>query len=214
MRKLIAQFSSALLAGAALMTAEPAFAAPATPAGISAPPGAPSYDPAVRPPGPGDLVWKDLAELEKQPDHFEDTQMGPVRDARTRAPSAVISGPAGVRCTIDTGSIYKRSSGWIYPNGSVGGHPATRCTIPMVSINQSTTLYKTVWWGLQRVAGPFNSFNQGQASLTQTSPEVVCQDLRSTTFRMIVRSTGVFPQGTSGTASAYEEATLPCGTNP
>lgn len=78
---------------------------------------------------------------------------------------------------------------------------------------QTTSLYKTVWWGLQRVAGPFNSFNQGQASLTQTSPEVVCADLRDTTFRMFVRSTGTFPTGALGSASAWEGATLRCGTN-
>lgn len=35
-----------------------------------------------------------------------------------------------------------------------------------------------------------------------------------TTFRMIVRSTGTFPTGSTGTASAYEEANLTCGTNP
>jgi len=31
---------------------------------------------------------------------------------------------------------------------------------------------------------------------------------------MIVRSTGTFPTGSTGTASAYEEANLTCGTNP
>ncbi|NQX25151.1 hypothetical protein HQQ79_15370 [Curtobacterium sp. VKM Ac-2852] len=81
-------------------------------------------------------------------------------------------------------------------------------------ISQTTDIYKTVWWGLQKVAGPFNSVNVGQGRLQQTSPIRKCDDLRKTTFRMIVRSTGTFPTGTTGTASAYEEAKLSCGTNP
>lgn len=94
------------------------------------------------------------------------------------------------------------------------GVPTTQCTVIMIRIQQSTTLYKTVWWGLQQVAGPFNSVNTGQGRLEQTSPIRKCDDLRATTFRMIVRSTGTFPTGPTGTASAYEEAKLACGTNP
>ncbi|WIE74077.1 hypothetical protein [Curtobacterium sp. MCJR17_020] len=125
-----------------------------------------------------------------------------------------ISAANGQRCTIDTGNVYKRKSGGIYPYGAVGGHPATQCTVIMVRISQTTDIYKTVWWGLQKVAGPFNSVNAGQGRLEQTSPTRKCDDLRETTFRMIVRSTGTFPTGSTGTASAYEEAKLPCGTNP
>ncbi|MFJ3958444.1 hypothetical protein [Arthrobacter sp. NPDC090010] len=85
----------------------------------------------------------------------------------------------------------------------------------MISISQSTEMYKEVWWGLQKVGGPWNSFNQGVASLTQTSPEVICADLRYTTFKMFVRSTGKFPNGAMGSASVWEKSKPEkCGTNP
>lgn len=153
-----------------------------------------------------------LESLRQQVSSFTD---GVVPSADVQAARvAPISGPNGARCTIDTGAVYKRTSGTGYQYGTVGGKPRTTCTVLMVRIEQSTTLYKTVWWGLQSVAGPFNAVNYGQGTLQQTNVQRVCNDLRSTTFRMIVRGTGVFPTGTSGTASAYEEATLSCGTNP
>ena len=43
---------------------------------------------------------------------------------------------------------------------------------------------------------------------------VPCADLRDTTFRVIVSSSGTFLNGSTTGASAYEEATWPCGTNP
>lgn len=83
----------------------------------------------------------------------------------------------------------------------------------VTSINHSTTIHKRVWWGLQKVGGPFNAVNFGQSKLEQKNAAVACADNRSTTFRMITRGTIVYG-GRSYVASAYEEATLACGTNP
>lgn len=111
------------------------------------------------------------------------------------------------RCTLDTGPVYKRTS------GGVGGHPKTTCTIGVSSINHSTTIYKHVWWGLQNVGGPFNAVNYGQSKLEQKNAAVACADNRNTKFRMVTRGTIVYA-GRTYVAAAFEEATLACGTNP
>lgn len=182
-------------------------------AGPAAPPnGAPKYDSSVPPPGPNDLTWDQVQALPKR-----GTSFGPNTSATLNNPANVSAPTAttGMSCTLDTGSVYKRTSGWEYPYGTAGGKPKTTCTVPMTSISMSTRMYKTVWWGLQQVGGPFNNQNYGVSSLTQTSVEVVCADLRNTTFRMVVTSSAVFPNGSpGGGGSAYQEALLPCGTNP
>lgn len=175
-----------------------------------APADAPAYDPSVPAPGPDDLTWSEVPSAGNETASFSAPPTS--GSVSTQATSPIAAG--GQRCTIDTGNVYKRASGGKFPYGAVGGHPATQCTVIMVRISQTTDIYKTVWWGLQKVAGPFNSVNVGQGRLQQTSPIRKCDDLRKTTFRMIVRSTGTFPTGTTGTASAYEEAKLSCGTNP
>jgi hypothetical protein len=118
----------------------------------------------------------------------------------------------GVACTINTGDVYSRASGGIYQFGTVGGKPRTTCTIVVPSIRHETTMYKKVWWGLQRVAGPFRSASYGEGTLQQTNVQVICQDYRQTTWRMIVRSTTAFPTGSVGSGSAYEDSTEACGT--
>jgi hypothetical protein len=175
---------------------------------------APGYDASVLPPGPDDLTWAEAWEIERgSSSSFRGESPAVDRAGSVRAPDA-IEAAGGQSCRIDTGAVYKRKSGRTLPYGAVGGHPSTQCTVVMARISQSTDLYKTVWWGLQKVAGPFDSTNTGQGRLQQTSPIRRCDDLRDTTFRMIVRSTGTFPTGATGTASAFEEADLACGTNP
>lgn len=205
------------LIATSLLAAAPATAAttaqPGTNSALSggAPAGAPAYDPSVPAPGPGDLTWSQVPSMGSETSTFSAPSSADSVSTQAVAP---LSAPNGQSCSIDTGNVYKRKSGGIYPYGAVGGHPVTQCTVIMAQISQTTELYKTVWWGLQKVAGPFNSVNAGQGRLEQTSPIRKCDDLRDTTFRMIVRSTGTFPTGSTGTASAYEEAKLPCGTNP
>lgn len=170
----------------------------------------PKFDPSVPPPGPGDLTWAQVSSM-SQESTFSDSSPSPLR---TESRVTTLATAGGVSCSIDTGVVYKRTSGSAYTYGTVGGKPRTTCTVLMVSIQQSTTLYKTVWWGLQKVAGPFNASNSGQGTLVQLNVQRICNSLATTTFRMEVRSTGVFPTGTTGTASAFETASLPCGTTP
>lgn len=218
---LAASVAACALIATSLLAATPASAAPnAQPEPNSAltagaPADAPAYDSSVPAPGPGDLTWSQVPSATSETATFTDPASTPSATGGVSTQAVTpISAPNGQRCTIDTGNVYKRTSGKQYPYGAVGGHPATQCTVLMVRISQSTEIYKTVWWGLQKVAGPFNSVNAGQGRLEQTSPIRKCDDLRQTTFRMIVRSTGTFPTGSTGTASAYEEAKLACGTNP
>ena len=173
---------------------------------------APAFDPSVPEPGPGDLTWAQASELE-QAATGKFTAPEPSRKSLLGTSGAsLFQGSGGASCSINTGNVYLRASGGIYPYGAVGGKPYTQCTVIMAKIEQTTDLYKTVWWGLQKVAGPFYSVNFGEGRLTQTSVIRRCDDLRETTFRMIVRSTGTFPTGVRGTASAFEDGKWPCGT--
>ena len=185
---------------------------PRVPNSTGAPSDAPPYDPLVPAPGPADLTWEQVEVLEASATgQFAAPAVGR-KNLLGTAGSSIFPGSSGVSCSINTGNVYLRASGSIYPNGAVGGKPYTQCTVIMARIEQTTDLYKTVWWGLQKVAGPFYSVNTGEARLVQTSVIRRCDDLRETTFRMIVRSTGTFPTGVRGTASAFEEAKLRCGT--
>ena len=218
---LAASAAACALIATSLLAATPASAVTSAQTGpeaalaAGAPADAPAYDPSVPAPGPGDLTWSQVPSATSEGATFSAPPVAPAAAGSISTKAVTpISAPNGQRCTIDTGNVYKRKSGGIYPYGAVGGHPTTQCTVIMARISQTTEIYKTVWWGLQKVAGPFNSVNAGQGRLEQTSPIRKCDDLRETTFRMIVRSTGTFPTGSTGTASAYEEAKLPCGTNP
>jgi hypothetical protein len=206
---------TAVLSICSLAPANAATTDTSPPSAPGAPADAPSYDPAVPAPGPNDITWNQLAKIDTS-GTFSASESNPAQPNGSVTPHGTgpITGVGGMSCTIDTGAVYKRTSGTGYQYGTVGGKPATQCTNIMISISQSTTLYKTVWWGLQQVAGPFSSSNQGEGRLQQTKVEKVCDDLRDTTFRMEVSSTGVFPNGTSGGGSAFEQATWPCGTNP
>lgn len=162
-------------------------------------------DDGVPSPGPDDLTWAQIAELNLFPDS---AVFGP--GIATQRPGVRASFP----CNIDTGDVYKRSSGGSYPYGTVGGKPRTWCVQTMARISMTTNLYKNVWWGYQKVAGPFTSTNYNSTSLQQTNVEVVCADLRATTFQMIVESSATWPSGGVGSANAWNSATLSCGTNP
>lgn len=123
-------------------------------------------------------------------------------------PFGAVTSPIGPgSCTLNTGPVYKRTS------GGVGGHPTTTCTMGVTSISHSTTIYKHVWWGLQQVGGPFTAGNTGQSKMEQKNATVACADNRMTTFRMETRGTIVYG-GKTYVAAAYEEAELACGTNP
>lgn len=154
----------------------------------------------VSTPGPDDLTWSQVAAMKHRVVTFGEP--------------GVNTASAGL-CTLDTGPVYKRSSSNGNQYGGVGGKPKTECTGPMASIKHSTSMYKTVWWGLQYVAGPFEpSGNFGSSSYEQKSVAVNCADLRETTFRMKVTGTGTFPDGRQTTGSAFEDGTVNCGTNP
>lgn len=198
--------TAVLAAALGIMGTSPALAGGRVPVASNAPMDAPAYDPAVAAPRAGDVTWTQLEAITDSPSSYRaDATTGP--EVSTDAVSS------GAGCTIDTGPVYKRASGRGFPHGAVGGKPTTTCGTLMVRMTQTTTLYKTVWWGLQKVAGPFTSSNAGQGTITQKNVIRACDDLRATTFRMIVRNTGTFPTGSTGTASAYEEADLPCGTD-
>ncbi len=155
------------------------------------------------PPGPDDLTWAEMAKIEKGTATFgENAGNGMAL--------------AAASCTLDTRYVYMRESGYqkYPPYGAAGGKPKTTCTVPMVSIRHTTNMYKTVWWGYQHVGGPFEGGNYGVSSYEQKNVEVPCADARNTTFRMVVASVGTFPDGQTAGGSAYEEANLPCGTNP
>jgi hypothetical protein len=204
MKKII--LTAMLAAALGVAGASPALAVSVNPVAPAAPADAPTYDPTVAAPRDGDVTWTQLEAILDTSSTYRDGSP----DSSEVRPDAVA---AGGGCTIDTGPVYKRASGGGFPHGAVGGKPTTTCGTLMVRMTQTTTLYKTVWWGLQKVAGPFTSSNAGQGSITQKNVIRACDDLRATTFRMIVRNTGTFPTGSTGTASAYEEANLPCGTD-
>lgn len=168
---------------------------------------APDFDPTVPDPGPNDLTWSQLSAMNLTGD-YSSASIAP--DPRGRSVAVAAAGS----CHLDTGPVYKRSSGNGLPSGAVGAKPKTTCTVAMVNIKHSSTMYKTVWWGLQQVGGPFTGGNYGVSSYEQKNILVPCVDLRDTTFRVIVSSSGTFPNGSTTGASAYEEATWPCGTNP
>lgn len=167
------------------------------------PPDAPAYDPAVPGPGPGDLTWEDLEERE--------SSEGSVHLAPQSGDGPTLMASAG-SCTIDTRHLYKRASGSGYPYGAVGGKPKTTCSTSMRSIHHSTTMYKTVWWGLQKVGGPFQNAGFGASSYEQKTVLVPCTSTAYTTYRMEVASTGTFLNGQVAKGYAYQTAYLPCGT--
>lgn len=159
----------------------------------------------VSTPGPEDITWAQFADMNLQESStYIDTP----------APSSRLTRLAVGSCALNTGNIYMRTSGSIYPYGAMGIKPKTTCSVPMVSISHSTKIYKTVWWGLQLVHTAPLSNNSGQVSLETTNIEVVCADYRRTEFYAYVNSTGVFPGGATGSSNAWQSGFLGCGTNP
>jgi len=150
------------------------------------------------PPGPKDLTWSQLADLQKI--------------------SSTTPGLNGLRssfgsCTIDTGYIYFRASGNIYDNGAVGLKPLVRCTTVMPFVSLSTTLYKKVWWGLQFQTGPVTTTGSNVMQIQTKNIEQPCMSRRATTvFFAIVTSTGTFPNGATSSNSSYQENSLDCQT--
>jgi hypothetical protein len=105
--------------------------------------------------------------------------------------------------------------GYVYlkTSGGIGGHPKTTCTAPVSKISHVVSMYKTVWFGLQWLGDFVGPGNQGVASYEQLNVSVACSDTRTTTFRMEVTGTVVY-LGKTYKASAYQTATLACGTIP
>jgi len=140
-KKISVLATSALLL-ASLFTAGPSTANEHSPKAPDAPADAPAYDPKVAAPKPGDLTWAEVATLEQSLGTFTEETPKNQTSKEVAAPASVspITGTSGQRCTIDTGNVYKRTSGSIYPYGTVGGHPKTTCNVFMISISQTTSL--------------------------------------------------------------------------
>jgi len=151
------------------------------------------------PPGPNDLTWAQVAMMNTGPIVIVDP--APPR-TRAIAPS----------CSQNTGIIYKRTSGAGYPYGTVGIKPTVSCTVTMLYMEQTTTIYKTVWWGLQRQTTPITTSSSLASSVTTTNVQIICADLRSTEFQALVSVKLTFPNGSISTGSAWEASTLNCGT--
>jgi hypothetical protein len=154
------------------------------------------------PPGPKDITWAQLTELQK-----------------TFSPTVAMPGPtnlrlAGVGCSIDMGNIYFRASGNIYDNGTIGLKPLLKCATAMPFISLSTTMYKKVWYGLQFQVGPVVTSGSFVSQVQTKNIEQKCASRRATTtFVAISRSDLIFPNGSPGGGSAYQEASLDCLTN-
>ena len=171
---------------------------------------APKFSASQALPGPNDLTWDEVPTESSGTGEFRQT---PKLQAASAAvtPAAAKAGPA---CRVNTGNVYKRSSGKKFPYGTVGGHPTTVCTTPMVIIKHTTTMYKTTWWGLQH-QGNFVGIGSafGAKRYEQKNVAVICKDLRETTFKMVVASSGTQVGGGSSGAWAYEMGEkLKCGT--
>ena len=152
-------------------------------------------------PGPKDLTWSQFENLQKTASPT--FSMPGLTSLRSSAPT----------CTIDTGYIYFRASGNIYDNGAVGLKPLVRCTTVMRFVSLSTTLYKRVWWGLQYQTGPVTTNGSNVMQIQTKNIEQPCMSRKATTvFYAIVTSSGIFPNGATGTDSAYQENSLDCQT--
>jgi hypothetical protein len=153
-------------------------------------------------PGPGDLTWSQLAELQK-----------------TFSPTIAMPGPITPRlvsagCSIDMGNIYFRASGNIYDNGTVGLKPLLKCATAMPFMSLSTTMYKKVWYGLQFQTGPVVTSGSHVSQVQTKNIEQKCASRRaSTTFIAISTADLIFPNGSPGGGNAYQEASLDCLTN-
>lgn len=147
-------------------------------------------------PGPDDLTWAEVAALPAANSVF-------ISNGKTRAAAGV--------CSMDSGNIYKRTSGSGTLYGTVGMKPTTNCSVAMLHIVNTVHMYKTTWFGWQG-QGTWSNENSGYSSLTLKTVEVICNDLRSTEFYGIFESTGTFPGGSTAKGTVYQTATLACGT--
>ena len=161
--------------------------------------GAADADEVGPPLGPNDLTWAQYDALLAVPDSSSYSV-----SSRTRA---------AMSCTAVVTPVYFRTSGSGYDFGSVGVKPETNCSVNMYKITNTTTMYKTVWWGFQAL-GTWTNMNTGTNKLTTKTIEIVCADTRSTEFVAVFTSEGVFPNGTSSGTVVSSSGRLGCGTNP
>ena len=104
--------------------------------------------------------------------------------------------------------VHQRASG---NYGTVGNKPYTNCDVPVTSIHQSTTVYKTAWWG-NVDSGTFTGGNSGESTYTQKNVAVTCTNSLSTTWFAVTDGTLVY-----GGTTYYSEVITPyntydCGT--
>lgn len=150
-------------------------------------------------PGAKDLTWAQLEVIQKN--------LSPI----VSMPGAANSRLGSVGCSIDMGNIYFRTSGNIYDNGAIGLKPVLKCATAMPYISLSTTLYKRAWYGLQFQTGPVVTSGSFVLQVQTKNIEQKCVSRRATTtFVAISTSDLVFPNGSPGGGSAYQEASLDC----
>lgn len=162
--------------------------------------GAPAHaDDEVLQPGPSDLTWAEYYAL----------------DLDNEATYSEISRNRGLTptCALNTGNIYFRDSGSNLKYGAIGIKPTTTCTVSMPSIVHTVEFFKKVWFGLQLI-GVWSNSSSFASSLTTKTVQINCSDTRETTFLAVVTSTGTFPNGSSNSKQAYNDAVLNCGTIP
>lgn len=111
-------------------------------------------------------------------------------------------------CTLYPSVVHQRKSG---NYGTVGNKPYTKCDVPVTSIHQSTTVYKTAWWGNVN-SGTFTGGNGGEASYTQKNVAVTCTNSLSTTWFAVTDGTIVYNGTTYYSEVITDYATYDCGT--
>lgn len=194
----------------------PATATPMPQVAPDAPIDAPAYDPSVPAPRPGDITWDELEAMEATSSQFSALRLTATPSTNTEqvgTNAIIIRNPSGYWCDLVTGPIYQRKSGSGYTFGTVGAKPITTCNTTMRWIRHEATMYKDVWWGLQRV-GIWGKTSYNSSGNTQTNIQVICADARSTRFRLHVQVTGMFPSGAiGGGGGAWMAGQWPCGTN-
>lgn len=133
---------------------------------------------------------------------------GAVNYAPASGASGGVTPLAAGPCTLYPSKVHQRKSG---NYGTVGNKPYTECSVSVASIHQSTTVYKTAWWG-NVDSGTFPGGNRNVSTNTQRNVEVTCTNSLSTTWFAVTDGTVVY-----GGTTYYSEVITPyntydCGT--
>ena len=94
----------------------------------------------------------------------------------------------------------------------VGSKPYTKCTTRVTSIQQQTTVYKVVVFGVNRTYASYPGGNRGEASYEQRNVDPHCKNKNSTTWFTVTNGTVVYGGRTYYSQVVGAKATLPCGT--